>query len=188
MFHQNMTIKLWLVIWLSFIGLYLFFPPSELFEQENFVLPLIENNAETATADVAETAPGDNNSPVNNANMIATNEPAPDAFDSATTTLDSGIAKERLQNANLPYIPDLEVGVTEREHVLNTLGKPARQLQQGKILEYYFEQDSEVLHVLSEEESNLLLQNELDAHHDLYHLLIEFDYNNVIMAMNMQPL
>lgn len=192
MFHQNMTIKLWLVIWLTFIGLYFVLPQSELFEQENFVLPIIENNPD------AELEPLPNDSAdikssgeaVTSAESVNTDNH--EAFineDELTDTTEAQATSDGyIQNANLPYIPDLEVGVTEREQVLNTLGKPARQLQKGKVLEYYFEQQSETLQVLTEEESNLLLHNEIDSQSDIYHLMIEFDFNNVIMAMNMQPL
>lgn len=192
MFHQNMTIKLWLVIWLTFIGLYFVLPQSELLEQENFVLPIIENNPDAEFESLSNDAVDIDSSeePVTSAESVNTEntEELINEDELTDTTVAQATSSGYIQNANLPYIPDLEVGVTEREQVLNTLGQPARQLQKGKVLEYYFEQQSETLQVLTEEESNLLLHNEIDPQTDLYHLMIEFDFNNVIMAMNMQPL
>ncbi|QDP01021.1 hypothetical protein [Thalassotalea sp. PS06] len=192
MFHQNMTIKLWLVIWLTFIGLYFVLPQSELLDQENFVLPIIENNPDAEFESMSNGAGGIDNREESVTSSESVNsentEVLTDKDELTDTTVAQVTSNGYIQNANLPYIPDLEVGVTEREQVLNTLGQPARQLQKGKVLEYYFEQQSDTLQVLTEEESNLLLRNEIAPKTDLYHLMIEFDFNNVIMAMNMQPL
>ncbi|TLU61863.1 hypothetical protein FE810_13680 [Thalassotalea litorea] len=211
MFHQNMTIKLWLAIWLTFIGLYFVLPQSELLEQENFVLPIMENPPEEEQSrqnysGETQLRPGLNQSSQSVAPSIEPNNVESLASSGMNTSTGAnnrvnGVDAEEgfphdttvsndsyIANANLPYIPELEVGVTERAQVLNTLGQPARQLQHGKVLEYYFGQHSESLQVLTEEESNLLLQSEVDSHIPMYHLMIEFDTNNVIMAMNMQPL
>ncbi|WP_394175877.1 hypothetical protein [Thalassotalea litorea] len=215
MFHQNMTIKLWLVIWLTFIGLYFVIPQSDFLDQENFVLPIMENTADEALSPQGLNEPmqrrpalGNTSTPtsmpvsdtdthvndevngvvgsaVSSTINDTTNE---EEFADDDTTASNAGSDSYIPNANLPYIPDLEIGVTERAQVLNTLGRPARQLQQGKVLEYYFSQHSETLQVISEEESNLIIQNEIDLQSPMYHLMIEFDMNNVIMAMNMQPL